>query len=435
MKKRIVAGIMALLCASVFCISACEERDYTGTLPEASINANGELIFTYPDGREINVGVVKGADGKDGVNGMNGMNGADGKDGMNGADGKDGVNGIDGKDGLGIVNAEISNKGELIITYTDGTSKNLGVVKGKDGKDGSKITIGENGHFYIDGEDTFYVAGERDVIKISNDGKKYTEGMKEPLTIRKVPATDRVLEESRLNVISSSYAENGELLFRAFETNKVEDLYALFDLCARDGTSPYCGIFLATDTSKYSFLNTTHYVYQTTDSEYNKYPNTFRVVSTISRGVIEMEDGRQYNFRIQSNHDLAEDFYFIEGIDLGADDLARYVCYDKEAFLTESYIEQANLYLGRKVDYSSRSFGIGYKSSNENNPHKEAVEHWMNEYYYSSFLIRVFDYNDPNGKLTEEEFDLVCGQLIDVIKDCFVVYDYDYYMDQVNNGK
>lgn len=55
--------------------------------------------------------------------------GADGKDGTNG------TNGIDGKDGIGITNAEINASGELILTYSNGKSINLGKVVGKDGAD------------------------------------------------------------------------------------------------------------------------------------------------------------------------------------------------------------------------------------------------------------------------------------------------------------
>lgn len=55
---------------------------------------------------------------------------------FNGADGINGTNGANGKDGIGIANAEINSAGELILTYSDGTSVNLGMVVGADGKDG-----------------------------------------------------------------------------------------------------------------------------------------------------------------------------------------------------------------------------------------------------------------------------------------------------------
>lgn len=63
--------------------------------------------------------------------------GADGKDGTNGTNG---VDGIDGKDGIGITNAEINTSGELTLTYSDGKSANLGKVVGADGKDGADLS-------------------------------------------------------------------------------------------------------------------------------------------------------------------------------------------------------------------------------------------------------------------------------------------------------
>ena len=122
------------------------------------INEKGELYITFTDGTTRCAGVVKGEDGKDGVDGVNGTDGkpgadgktpfvgvngnwwigdvdtgvkATGKDGINGTDGKDGIDGVDGtdgKDGLGISDIVIDAAGDLIITMTDGTVKNVGKV-------------------------------------------------------------------------------------------------------------------------------------------------------------------------------------------------------------------------------------------------------------------------------------------------------------------
>lgn len=51
-----------------------------------------------------------------------------------------GKDGLDGKDGIGITNAEINNSGELTLTYSNGTSANLGKVVGADGKDGADLS-------------------------------------------------------------------------------------------------------------------------------------------------------------------------------------------------------------------------------------------------------------------------------------------------------
>lgn len=94
-------------------------------IASSEINKNGELIITYSNNTVDNLGVVVGADGKDGTNGVNGI---------------DGINGVDGKDGIGITNAEINASGELILTYSNGTSANLGKVVGTDGKDGADLS-------------------------------------------------------------------------------------------------------------------------------------------------------------------------------------------------------------------------------------------------------------------------------------------------------
>ncbi|MBE7088220.1 MAG: collagen-like protein [Clostridiales bacterium] len=47
----------------------------------------------------------------------------------------------------------VNENGELIIVYTDGTEKNLGVVKGEDGKDGANGLDGKDGIDGIDGTD------------------------------------------------------------------------------------------------------------------------------------------------------------------------------------------------------------------------------------------------------------------------------------------
>lgn len=52
-----------------------------------------------------------------------------------GAKGDKGTDGKDGTDGKSITSTEINAKGELILTYSDGSTANVGVVKGKDGTD------------------------------------------------------------------------------------------------------------------------------------------------------------------------------------------------------------------------------------------------------------------------------------------------------------
>nr|DAM46079.1 MAG TPA: tail collar fiber protein [Caudoviricetes sp.] len=77
---------------------------------------------------------LKGEKGEQGIQGIQGEKGQNGKDGTNG------TNGIDGIDGIGITNAEINTSGELTLTYSNGTSVNLGKVVGADGKDGADLS-------------------------------------------------------------------------------------------------------------------------------------------------------------------------------------------------------------------------------------------------------------------------------------------------------
>lgn len=67
---------------------------------------------------------------------QDGKDGRDGKDGEKGIDGKDGEKGADG---TGMAGAILDRDGCLQITLTNGEVKNLGVVVGKDGKDGLSL--------------------------------------------------------------------------------------------------------------------------------------------------------------------------------------------------------------------------------------------------------------------------------------------------------
>ena len=90
MKRRIIAALCAI--CMLMSLSSCTFSSPSAII-SAEINENGELILTYDDGSEQNLGVVvgkNGADGKDGIDGAAGLNGEDGKDGVDGKDGADG---------------------------------------------------------------------------------------------------------------------------------------------------------------------------------------------------------------------------------------------------------------------------------------------------------------------------------------------------------
>ena len=170
-------------------------------ITNAGFNKNGDFILTLLDGTDVNVSNVsnsKGKDGKNGTNGKNGKNGANGKDGrsitlasvnsegqlvitysdgssvnldklvgINGIDGKDGT---DGKDGVGINTVNITGDGKLNITLTNGTTLNLGTIKGEKGDKGDTGVQGEKG----DKGDT----GEQGIQGIAGkDGKDGINGI------------------------------------------------------------------------------------------------------------------------------------------------------------------------------------------------------------------------------------------------------------------
>ena len=123
-------------------------------ITKAEINTSGELVLTYSNGDVKNLGKVSGENGKDGANGADGLGiksltlspdgelvvtmsdnsisnlgNIKGEKGDRGEQGQQGLQGTKGADGRGIAKTELIN-GELVITYTDGTSDNLGSVSG-----------------------------------------------------------------------------------------------------------------------------------------------------------------------------------------------------------------------------------------------------------------------------------------------------------------
>ena len=79
---------------------------------------------------------IKGLDGKEGV---------DGKDGKDGVNGKDGQDGSAGRDGADVVAAFRDSDGHLILTLSNGVTKDVGLIHGRDGKDGLPGKDGADG--------------------------------------------------------------------------------------------------------------------------------------------------------------------------------------------------------------------------------------------------------------------------------------------------
>ena len=198
--KKVGAAILSasFFISAVFSLSACSGDDKNG-----EAGADGLTPFIGENGNwwigEVDTGVYAG--------GKNGQNGTDGKDGSNGKDGKDGADAIapkflyneedgylhisyddgetwvrlvnisnivsDGKDGTSINSCLINESGELVITYSDGNSENLGTIVAKDGKDGLD---GANGKDGADGKDGANGKDGKDGVD-GKDGKDGTDGV------------------------------------------------------------------------------------------------------------------------------------------------------------------------------------------------------------------------------------------------------------------
>lgn len=87
----------------------------------------------------------QGEAGQRGERGEKGEKGDPGDPGPAGDPGRDGANGKDGADGVGLAGAVIDRSGGLILTLTDGTTRELGLVVGRDGQKGDPGQDGKDG--------------------------------------------------------------------------------------------------------------------------------------------------------------------------------------------------------------------------------------------------------------------------------------------------
>lgn len=169
----------------------------------AVIDRSGVLILTLSDGRTHELGAVVGKDGVNGLDGKDGEPGADGRDGADGASvdmeamaeqirqmvadevaalpppakgekgdtgecGEPGPAGERGADGIGVMGAAIDRNGELLLTLSDGSVRELGQVLGQDGQPGAAGRDGKDGLGFddlsveYDGERSFSIKFEKD---------------------------------------------------------------------------------------------------------------------------------------------------------------------------------------------------------------------------------------------------------------------------------
>lgn len=123
------------------------ERGERGEKGEPGLTVKGDRGETGPQGIKGEKG-DPGVDGKDGAPGLSikgdpgdrgerGERGADGAIGARGEQGDKGADGLHGKDGIGVMDAMIDREGNLILTLSNGQTKAVGAVVGKDGANGT----------------------------------------------------------------------------------------------------------------------------------------------------------------------------------------------------------------------------------------------------------------------------------------------------------
>lgn len=151
-----------------------------------SMLINGETLLALSNGSTINLGSLTGPEGSQGpagetgprgLQGIQGIQGLTGRDGIDGQDGVRGKDGSDGVDGTSITGA-VTKNGDTILTLSNGSTINIGNLKGDTGDQGSegiqgiqgpvgpqgpRGLTGESGKNGIDGQDgASVVKGEVD---------------------------------------------------------------------------------------------------------------------------------------------------------------------------------------------------------------------------------------------------------------------------------
>lgn len=128
--------------------------------------------------QKFNNGELKGQDGVSGADGITPHIGDNGNWFIGETDTNkpsQGTNGVNGNDGVGVTKSEVNTSGELVITYSNGDSINLGKIVGKDGLDG---TNGQNGlSAYEIAKNGGFIGTEEDWLK-SLKGEKGEQGEK-----------------------------------------------------------------------------------------------------------------------------------------------------------------------------------------------------------------------------------------------------------------
>ena len=205
-------------------------------ISKSEINANGELVLTYTDGNTTNLGVVVGANGTDGVgiktvtlstdgelsilltdNSTYNLGNIKGEKGDKGDQGEKGETGANGKDGRGIESMAFDTNGQLIVTYTDGTTQNLGSISGATADEILIYTLQADGTYSVKaGKDIAYYSdivipatyNGRNVTVIEDNGFEGIETIGTVILPNTVVTIGDSAFEGCINLISCSFSNN-----------------------------------------------------------------------------------------------------------------------------------------------------------------------------------------------------------------------------------
>lgn len=125
------------------------------------------------------------------------------------------IKGPKGEDGISISNAAINTLGELVITYSNNTTENLGVVVGRDGADGKDGQDGTNGNDGKDGVSATHYWNGTTLTITSASGTSSVDLKGEPGTSVTILDSYNSYEELKLahstGKAGDSYLVNGNL--------------------------------------------------------------------------------------------------------------------------------------------------------------------------------------------------------------------------------
>lgn len=248
--------------------------------------------ISFTDGetfqQKFNNGELKGQDGVSGTNGITPHIGDNGNWFIGETDTNkpsQGTNGLNGNDGVGITKSEVNTSGELVITYSNGDSTNLGKIVGKDGLDG---TNGKDGIGIANAE--INASGELTLT--------YSNGTS--ANLGKVVGAD----ENTNNSIKElrRYLTNMGLL--VFESYPYQWMYAIKDIRVTDGRAIAIGYIKRTHSKNLIALYlvengalTTIQLYANVDSDITGYATYSNSAKTVTMAV--NWDEIPYNTNVQ----------------------------------------------------------------------------------------------------------------------------------------